>query len=177
MPEVDYIVRDSGERQEFSTGMVRDTQTGKGRFDLIPYEPLKRLAIHYEKGAKKYGDNNWKKGGPLSRALSSLRRHAMRVGEDFVEDHLAAVVFNAFALMFTEHEVRAGRLPEELDDLGWTTEKSSAKPNTSPPVLPVPQHQLSAREKTGWELAYESAQASQGQGCPQCHFVVCRCHE
>lgn len=172
LPEANtYITRDSGNREEFQTGMVRDTEDGKGRFDLIPYYPLKRLAQLYERGAKKYGDNNWRKGGPLSRTLSSLRRHAMMINEDFVEDHLAAVVFNAFALMETEEGIRTGRLPEELDDLRWTTEKAkAASPPPSPPVF------LSS-EKTGWEEAYESAQKVTGKGCPQCSFVVCRCHD
>lgn len=38
-------IEDSGERQEFDTGAVRDIQEGKGRYDLIPPEPLMRLAL------------------------------------------------------------------------------------------------------------------------------------
>src|SRR3954470_1453827 len=55
-------VKDSGQRQEFSTGAVRDTQTGKGFPHLLPSHALLRLAKHFENGAKKYGKNNWRKG-------------------------------------------------------------------------------------------------------------------
>lgn len=34
----DSPIKDSGERQEFSTGAVRDVQTGKGRCDLMPLD-------------------------------------------------------------------------------------------------------------------------------------------
>ena len=34
----DSPIKDSGERQEFSTGAVRDIQTGKGRCDLMPLD-------------------------------------------------------------------------------------------------------------------------------------------
>lgn len=47
-------VTDSGVREEFATGSRRDSRDGKGRYDLIPPIPMKRLARHYENGAKKY---------------------------------------------------------------------------------------------------------------------------
>ena len=111
-------VKDSGKRQEFSTGSKRDTNIGKGRFDLIPAYALKRLAIHYENGARKYGDRNWEKGQPIGRYIDSARRHinAYLNGSD-EEDHLAAVAWNALAAIETEHRVRMGILPEELNDL------------------------------------------------------------
>lgn len=115
IPLVYGDVLDSGKREEFDTGSVRDTQDGKGRFDLVPEYPLRRLAQHYENGAVKYGDNNWQKGQPLSRYTSSMRRHAFR--SDWTdEDHLAAVAWNAFAIMWTLNEIEEGRLPKELDD-------------------------------------------------------------
>ncbi len=99
----EFVTKDSGKRQEFETGMVRDTQEGKPRFDLIPTRPLKRVADLYARGAIKYSPNNWKKGQPFSRAYASLFRHliAWREGEK-TEDHLAAVIFNAMALMYYE---------------------------------------------------------------------------
>lgn len=60
-------VKDSGKRQEFQTGSIRDTREGKGRYDLLPPHAIFRLAKHFENGAKKYGDRNWEKGQPLSR--------------------------------------------------------------------------------------------------------------
>lgn len=107
-----YKTKDSGEREEFETGSRRDTQEGKPRFDLIPTGPLTRLAHLYGRGAEKYDDWNWAKGQPLSRVYASMFRHmiAWREG-DRSEDHLAAVAWNAFALMHFE-DTRP-----ELDDL------------------------------------------------------------
>lgn len=104
VPVISYDkVTDSGKREEFATGSVRDTQEGKGRYDLIPVGPLKRLAKHYENGAKKYGDRNWEKGQPSSRYYSSAMRHLTNYMDgDRSEDHLAAVAWNAFAMMFNE---------------------------------------------------------------------------
>lgn len=119
MEENDFqAVEDSGERQQFSTGSVRDTRKGKGRFDLIPPYALKRLAQHYENGAVKYGDRNWEKGQPLGRYLDSAIRHieAYLDGSN-VEDHLAAVAWNALACIETERRIRLGILPKDLDDL------------------------------------------------------------
>jgi hypothetical protein len=111
-------VKDSGERQEFSTGARRDTQTGKGRFDLLPVNAMFRLAKHFENGAVKYGDSNWLKGIPLSRYLDSLLRHTFKLAgglED--EDHLAAIIWNAMCLLETQELIRQGKLPEELANL------------------------------------------------------------
>lgn len=114
-------VKDSGARQQWDTGSRRDIREGKGRFDLIPALFLRRLAKHFENGAKKYGDRNWEKGQPLSRYLDSALRHMMSVQEGLEdEDHLAAAAWNIQAIMWTLEEVRAGRLPRELADLPYT---------------------------------------------------------
>lgn len=113
-------VKDSGTRQEFATGSRRDSPEGKGRFDLIPPMVLRRDALHLEHGAKKYGDNNWQKGQPLSRYYDSAMRHmlAAREGRED-EDHLAAARWNLMGIMWTLEEVRAGRLPRELVDIPY----------------------------------------------------------
>ena len=111
-------VKDSGEREEFSTGARRDTQTGKGRFDLLPVNAIFRLAKHFENGAVKYGDSNWLKGIPLARYLDSLMRHTFKFsGGLYDEDHLAAIIWNAMCLLETQELIRQGKLPEELDNL------------------------------------------------------------
>lgn len=110
-------VKDSGNRTEFSTGSVRDAQEGKGRYDLLPWIALRRLAIHYENGARKYGGNNWRKGIPFSSYINSAFRHFTKwiMGwED--EDHLAALLWNIAALLETEEMIKRGKLPQELDD-------------------------------------------------------------
>ena len=69
MTDDDYDIKDSGKRSEFETGAVRDIQSGKGRFDLLPWDTIWALAKHFEKGCEKYGDRNWEKGIPLSSGL------------------------------------------------------------------------------------------------------------
>lgn len=104
-----YETKDSGERKEFKTGMKRDTETGKPRFDLcyttnMPYEEqlLYRYAMLRARGAEKYcetyDDVNCEKAETLeelARFKSSAARHFTQwmTGEDD-EDHAAAVLFN-----------------------------------------------------------------------------------
>jgi hypothetical protein len=47
----DYTIADSGERSEFTSGAARDTETGKGRFDLLPLAELSVLtndSVYYD---------------------------------------------------------------------------------------------------------------------------------
>ena len=119
MAETIYTsVKDSGQRQEFSTGAKRDTQGGKGRFDLLPGHALTRLARHFENGAIKYGDSNWRKGMPLNRYLDSAFRHLVKFMDgERDEDHATAVVWNMMCLIETEHMINNGVLPKDLDTL------------------------------------------------------------
>jgi hypothetical protein len=111
-------VNDSGKRQEFKTGSVRDTNIGKGRYDLISPIALQRLAKHFENGAVKYGDRNWEKGQPLSRYFDSAVRHLYRFLEGLRdEDHLAAALWNVGAMIHTEELIERNLLPKELNDL------------------------------------------------------------
>lgn len=118
-------VQDSGERQAFETGSVRDTREGKGRYDLLPPYPMFRLARHYENGAKKYGDRNWEKGQPVTRYYDSAMRHLFKYMEGSRdEDHLAAAAWNIIGIIHTEEMVRRGKLPKELVDwpsTNWRT--------------------------------------------------------
>jgi hypothetical protein len=100
-----YATKDSGTREEYASGMVRDTEAGKPRFDLllpegVPYAEqfLTRVAELLARGADKYGDRNWEKGTgaeELRRALSSANRHFIQwMAGETDEDHAAAVFFN-----------------------------------------------------------------------------------
>lgn len=107
-------VKDSGARESWETGARRDTQDGKPRYDLIPLHPLNRLAMHYTNGAVKYGEHNWTKGLPISRFYASLFRHLIAFAEgDETEDHLAAVAWNAFAIMHFQN--KGYRAPDGTD--------------------------------------------------------------
>jgi hypothetical protein len=107
-------------RESFSTGAVRNQQAGRGRFDLIPFEAMLAYAQRLEYGIQSgYEPNNWQKGMPLSRILSSMRRHASQINFDFTEDHIGAVLFNAGAFVTIVTRIKAGRVPRELDDIGY----------------------------------------------------------
>jgi hypothetical protein len=124
---VEFVVKDSGQREEYANGFVRDTEDGKPDyatalemlhedpellalitrpgFDLLPWEALRRWSDHMEKGAAKYGRNNWTQARGLvakARFARSLVRHvAQYITGDRTEDHAAAVCFNVWAAEFT----------------------------------------------------------------------------
>jgi hypothetical protein len=95
----EFVVKDSGERQHFDSGMQRDVTTGKTRYDLVFDGPMfTRVAVHLTKGAEKYEPRNWMKAnGPveLERFRESAVRHFMQwINGATDEDHAAAVFFN-----------------------------------------------------------------------------------
>lgn len=82
---------------------LRESEQGKGRFDLIPPEAMIRLARWYEADAAKYGERNWEKGLPISRCISAAFRHLYQYLDGWEdEDHLAAVAWNVMAIMWFE---------------------------------------------------------------------------
>jgi hypothetical protein len=101
---------------------MTDPETGgqKGvkieRFDLIPAEAHRQLALVYGAGAAKYDEDNWRKGYPWRWSLGALERHlnAWKRGEDFDAElseragqpvsHLAAVMWHAATLLTFQHE-------------------------------------------------------------------------
>jgi hypothetical protein len=99
----DFVVKDSGERIDYPTGMRRDIQTGKPRYDLIvplkmKNHMLKRWAVHMTKGAEKYGYRNWELAKTLEEAdrfrASAFRHFIQWLDGERDEDHAAAVYFN-----------------------------------------------------------------------------------
>lgn len=104
-----FVTKDSGKRIETKSGMVRDTQDGKPRYDLIiaethGHDMLTRWAELLERGMSKYRYRNWEKADSLeefTRFKASVWRHfvqAMKGEED--EDHIAAVFFNLNAITY-----------------------------------------------------------------------------
>lgn len=118
MGDVRFVTKGSGDKQQFATGSQRDSQAGKGRYDLLPPEAIRRYAQLLARGAERYGDKNWELGQPFSRVVSSMLRHAFQAaaGQND-EDHLAAVMFNAAALITFQERIASGDLPAELNDL------------------------------------------------------------
>jgi len=76
-----------------------------------------RLAQHYENGAKKYDEHNWRKGQPISRYYDSAMRHLYKYLDEMEdEDHASALFWNLVAIIQTKIDITKGLLPKELDD-------------------------------------------------------------
>ncbi|MGD9126060.1 MAG: DUF4406 domain-containing protein [Planctomycetia bacterium] len=120
---------DSGSRQQFESGAVRDEATDKPRLELISPFAEVRLGHHLRRGAEKYTPRNWEAGIPFDRCIASLKRHiAAYQMRDESEDHLAAILANAMFLAHYEAMISVGILPRSLDDrpvyLPATSEKN-----------------------------------------------------
>lgn len=106
-----FVIKDSGKRDEFSGGMVRDTTEGKINWALTADGPmLKRWAQHLTTGAKKYAARNWMKAegqAELDRARESAFRHFMQYfNGDVDEDHASAVFFNINEIEYVKEKMK-----------------------------------------------------------------------
>jgi hypothetical protein len=112
-----FVVKDSGVREQYANGFVRDTEDGKYDYarvlrieglHLIPIEALERWGAHMVKGAEKYGEDNWRQARGLvaiGRFIRSLCRHTVQfIRKNRDEDHAAAVCFNVWAAELTPEE-------------------------------------------------------------------------
>ena len=107
-------ILDSGERTAFDTGAVRDMHTGKGRYDLLPWNAIDQVAKHCEEGALKYGERNVDKGIPQHSLIDSAIRHIRKyIHNEQDEPHLRAAAWNI--LWALEQETTH----PELNDLPW----------------------------------------------------------
>lgn len=63
---------------------------------------IKELSIHYEKGAEKYGIDNWKKGLPAESFKQSALRHfnSYYLMHEKDENHFIAFVWNVFGYIY-----------------------------------------------------------------------------
>ena len=112
----EFITKDQWEHKQFSTGMMRDTNKGKPRFDLvhplgIPYEEQRftRLAKLLGRWAEKYSERNWEKAetpAELDRFMESAQRHFhQRYFWEKDEDHMAAVIFNMIGAEMVKYKM------------------------------------------------------------------------
>lgn len=112
----EFETKDSGVREEYPSGMRRDTQEGKPRFDLVlapvPYEDqlLTRWAHLMARGAEKYGERNWQEADSYEehdRFVASGLRHMMQwANGERDEDHAAAVMFNLMAAEYMKTKLK-----------------------------------------------------------------------
>lgn len=108
------IIKDSGERTEFSTGAVRDMHTGKGRMDLLPWAAIMEVSKHCENGAIKYGEHNIDRGIPTSSLCDSAARHLAKHIDGWTDEpHLLAAAWNL--LWAIQMEIKH----PELVDVPW----------------------------------------------------------
>lgn len=111
-------MKDSGLRRQFSTGAERDRADDKPRPDLVSPHAAWREGIWMGKGAVKYSARNWEKGMPISECIASIERHLIKYKLGMTdEDHMAAIRTNAGFIIHYEEELKAGRLPRDIDDM------------------------------------------------------------
>ena len=112
MPRDEFIVKDSGVREDFESGMRRDVEDGKPDYLLVRDGPMfERLAEHLTKGAAKYGRRNWTLACS-EEEYERFRRSASRHFEQWLrgdrdEDHAAAVFFNINAAEYVRERLAA----------------------------------------------------------------------
>jgi dATP/dGTP diphosphohydrolase len=81
---------------------------GKVRWSLVPVEVLTALANHFTVGAKKYEDDNWRRGLKYSDTYDCAKRHleAWFLGESHDAEtgthHLISCMWNIVALAYFE---------------------------------------------------------------------------
>ena len=93
------------ELEHFENGAVREDKTGKGRFDLIPWCAVMRIARHMEESLRVYSPRNWEKGLPMHSMIDSAFRHlAKYVDGQTDEDHLCAAATNLLMAMWMEEK-------------------------------------------------------------------------
>ena len=132
--------KDSGKRQEFETGAVRDVQQSKGRYDLMPPFASMFLARIYENGCLKYGDRNWERGIPVERYLDSAMRHIMKYQAGMRDEpHLSMALWNLSSAVWTAAMVTLGLRPRSLFNL-----PSHVSPD---PVEPLSPFEIEALEQ------------------------------
>lgn len=65
------------------------------------------VSVHYEEGAKKYGECNWQKGIPQYCYIDSATRHYLKyIRGDQDEPHLRAFVWNILCLIWTVENIK-----------------------------------------------------------------------
>lgn len=68
--------------------------------DIAEY--MLEVAVHFEEGAKKYGEHNWEKGLPLNSYIDSATRHLMKHISGMTDErHDRAFIWNLLAYAYT----------------------------------------------------------------------------
>lgn len=121
-----FGLNDNGVHNKMKSGALRETNEGKGRFDLMSPYALLRVARIHEKGSKKYSPRNWEKGMRFSLFVDAAFRHIIKYMMGMTdEDHLAQAVWNLDCLLHFEALIEFGVASKELNDLPWYQQRES----------------------------------------------------
>lgn len=140
---MNFETKDSGERKQFASGMQRDTNTGKTRYELVFDGPmLKRWAELDTRGAVKYEARNWMKASgeaELERFRESAVRHFVQwLYGDTDEDHAAAVFFNINGAEYVKAKLEP--VERRVDNLPATVKLTRPSSGLNRAGVPVPSH-------------------------------------
>ncbi len=113
-----FKVKDSGAREQYASGMVRDVTEDKVDYMLALDGPMfERLARHLTAGAQKYAKRNWLKAtgrAEYERFRESALRHFVQwLRGDTDEDHAAAVWFNINGAEYVLEQQQGPAAPED----------------------------------------------------------------
>ena len=140
------MIKDSGERTEFSTGAVRDMKRGVGRMDLLPWYGIMEVSKHCEEGAEKYGEHNVDKGIPLHSLCDSAARHLAKfIAGETDEDHLRAAAWN---LLWALNQRKTH---PELDDL-YSHKEGNADETRGKTLRPLTRDEILQRCKEAQDV-------------------------
>lgn len=113
------MIQNTGNRTVFDTGAKRDMHEGKGRYDLLPWGAIGKLAKHCEEGALKYGERNVDKGIPIHSLIDSGIRHLSKYLQGQTDEpHLRAALWNiAWAMEFEVNMPSMQDIPSRLEPI------------------------------------------------------------
>lgn len=123
---------------QYSTGAQRDSRSGKGALQWVPWDALWLVSNIYEngnKGRSKTGDGNdrnWENGMALIDFLQSAMNHiTAHIAGDRSEPHISMAVWNLLNYLQTSIWVVLGFRSKELNKL--PDHRSNWKPGDEPP--------------------------------------------
>ena len=86
--------------------LVRFYRYPEANINNIIYSAILDLAKHFEAGASKYGDNNWRKGIPINVFIDSAIRHFCKfMRGDTDEPHDIAFMWNVVCCIWTINNI------------------------------------------------------------------------
>lgn len=121
-----------------------DTTQGSAMYKNT-WEFMLDLAIHYENGAKKYGENNWQKGIPVHCCIDSALRHYTKYRAGMTDEpHHVAFIWNIITAIYAMEQNR-----EELDDYTVGTSNTDEE-YTQVWSKPVSERLINLSSADGW---------------------------